>query len=47
MSIVTKMSDTLVKAEGSISSANAAAFEEELLGAITGESLTIDAENLN
>ncbi|MBR5268315.1 MAG: anti-sigma factor antagonist [Lachnospiraceae bacterium] len=46
MSIVTKLSDTLVKVSGSVSSVNASAFEEELFAAILGQDLTIDAENL-
>ena len=46
MSIVTKMSDTLVKVQGSVSSANASVFEEELLAAVSGENMTIDAEGL-
>ena len=46
MSIVTKVSDSLVQVQGSVSSVNAAAFEEELLSAISGQNLTIDAENL-
>ena len=46
MSIVTKLSDCAVKVCGSISSANAAAFEEELLAAVSGGDLTIDAEEL-
>ena len=46
MSIVTKLKDTLVKVEGSVDSSNAAQFEEELLSAISGQSLTIDAQEL-
>ena len=46
MSIVTKLSDTLVKVEGSVDFSNASQFEEELLSAISGDSLTIDAESL-
>ena len=46
MSIITKLSDTLVKAHGSVDSSNAAQFEEELLSAISGQTLTIDAEDL-
>ena len=46
MSIVTKLSDCAVKVCGSISSANAAAFEQELLAAVSGQDLTIDAEEL-
>ena len=46
MSIVIKLSETLVKVQGSVSSANAAAFEEELFSAVSGQDLTIDAENL-
>ena len=47
MSIVTKLSDRAVKICGSISSANAAAFEQELLAAVSGGDLTIDAEELS
>lgn len=46
MSIVTKLTDTLVKVHGSVDSSNAPQFEEELLCAISGDSLTIDAEAL-
>ena len=46
MRIVTKLSDCAVKVCGSISSANAAAFEQELLAAVSGQDLTIDAEEL-
>ena len=46
MSIVIKLSETRVKVQGSVSSANAAIFEEELFSAISGQDLTIDAENL-
>lgn len=46
MSIVTKLTDTTVKVQGSVDSSNASQFEKELLGAITGQSLTIDAEEL-
>ena len=46
MSIVTKLDDTLVRVQGSVDSSNAAQFEEELLGAISGDKLTIDAEDL-
>lgn len=46
MSLVTKVSDILVKVQGSVDSSNAAAFEEELLSCISGDQLTIDAENL-
>ena len=46
MNIVTKLSDTLVQVQGSVSSANASAFESELLAAISGQDLIIDAENL-
>ena len=44
--MITKLSDTLVKAHGSVDSSNAAQFEEELLSAISGQTLTIDAEDL-
>lgn len=46
MRIVTKLNDTLVKVQGSVDSSNAAQFEEELLSAISGENLTVDAEEL-
>ena len=46
MSIVTKLDDTLVRVHGSVDSSNASQFEEELLGAISGNKLTIDAETL-
>lgn len=46
MSIVTKLTDTTVKVQGSVDSSNASQFEKELLGAITGQSLSIDAEEL-
>ena len=46
MIIVTKLNETLVKLQGSVDSSNAPQFEEELLNAISGENLTIDAEEL-
>ena len=46
MSIVSKVTDTLVKLQGSVDSSNAPQFEEELLSTISGENLTIDAEEL-
>ena len=46
MSIVTKLTDSLVKVQGSVDSSNAPQFEAELLAAISGDKLTIDAENL-
>ena len=46
MSIVSKVTDTLVKLQGSVDSSNAPQFEEELLSTISGEKLTIDAEEL-
>lgn len=46
MSFVTKLSDSLVKVQGSVNSTNAAALEEELLSVISGQDLTIDAEEL-
>ena len=46
MSIVTKIDDTHVKVQGSVSSVNAQAFEDELLAAISAQDLTIDAEEL-
>ena len=47
MSIVTKINDTLVRVHGSVSSSNAAVFEDELLSAIFAENLVIDAEELD
>lgn len=47
MSIVTKIDETHVQVCGSISSANASAFQEELLSAISGSTLVIDAEGLS
>ena len=47
MSIVTKIDETHVQVRGSISSANASAFQEELLSAISGSTLVIDAEGLS
>ena len=46
MSIVTKLTDNLVKLQGSVDSSNAAQFEQELLAAISGNQLTVDAEEL-
>ena len=46
MHFVTKLSDTLVKVHGSVDSSNATQFESELLSSISGDKLTIDAENL-
>ena len=46
MSMITKLNDTLVKVHCSVDSANAAQFEEELLAAISGQTLTIDAQGL-
>lgn len=46
MSIVTKLTDSLVKLQGSVNSSNAHQFEEELLAAISGQTLTLDAEDL-
>ena len=46
MSIVTKLTDSLVKLQGSVDSSNAYQFEEELLDAISGQTLTMDAEEL-
>ena len=46
MNIVTKLSDTLVKLQGSVDSSNAPQFEEELLGAVSGQDLTMDAQEL-
>ena len=37
MSIVTKLTDFLVKLQGSVDSSNAHQFEEELLAAISGQ----------
>ena len=47
MSLVVKLSDTCVKVQGSVSSANAASFEEELLSVVSGQNFTIDAEDLS
>ena len=46
VNMITKLSDTLVKVHGSVDSTNAAQFEEELLSVISGQTLTIDAEDL-
>ena len=46
MSIVTILGDNLVKVQGSVSSANAQEFENELLPAVSGQNMTIDAEGL-
>lgn len=46
MSIVTKLTDSLVKLQGSVDSSNAQQFEEELLAAISGQEMTLDAEEL-
>ena len=46
MSIVTKLTDSLVKLQGSVDSSNAHQFEEELLAAISGQTVTLDAEEL-
>lgn len=46
MSIVTKLTDSLVKVQGSVDSSNAPQFEKELLSAISADKLTIDAEDL-
>ena len=46
MHFVTKLSDTLVKVHGRVDSSNAAQFESELLSSISGDKLTIDAEDL-
>ena len=46
MSIATKLTDSLVKLQGSVDSSNAHQFEEELLAAISGQALTLDAEEL-
>ena len=46
MSFITILSDSRIKVQGSVSSINAAEFEEELLGVISDQDLTIDAENL-
>ena len=46
MSFVTIVSDSHIKVQGSVNSTNAAEFEKELLGVISGQDLTIDAENL-
>ena len=46
MSFIKILSDSRIKVQGSVSSINAAEFEEELLGVISGQDLTIDAEDL-
>lgn len=46
MKMVTKLSDTVVKVQGSVSSVNAGEFEEQLLAVISGRDMTIDAEEL-
>ena len=46
MNLITILGDSRVKVQGSVSSVNAAEFEEELLGVISGQDLTIDAEDL-
>ena len=46
MNIVTKLADNLVKVQGSVDSSNAAQFEQELIAAISGDQLTIDAQEL-
>ena len=46
MSIVTKLNDSLVKLQGSVDSSNAPQFEEELLAAVSGQTMTLDAEEL-
>ena len=46
MHFVTKLSDTLVKVHGSVDSSNATQFESELLSSLSGDKLTIDAEDL-
>ena len=46
MNIVTKLTDSLVKLQGSVDSSNAHQFEEELLAAVSGQTLTLDAEDL-
>ena len=45
--MITKISDLFVKVHGSVDSSNAAQFEAELLSAISGQSLTIDAQDLS
>ena len=46
MNFITILSDSRVKVQGKVSSANVAEFEEELLSVISGQDLTIDAEDL-
>ena len=46
MNFITILSDSRVKVQGKVSSANAAEFEEELLSIVSGQDLTIDAEDL-
>ena len=46
MNFVTTLSDSRIKVQGSVNSTNAAEFEKELLGVISGQEMTIDAEDL-
>ena len=46
MSVITVLSDSRIKVQGGVTSVNAAEFEEELLGIVSGQELTIDAEEL-
>ena len=46
MSFITILSDSRIKVQGSVNANNAAAFEEELLGVICDQDLTMDAEEL-
>ena len=46
MSFITVLSDSRIKVQGSVTSINAAEFEEELFGSTSGQDLTIDAEDL-
>ena len=46
MSIVTKLNESHVKLQGSVDSSNANQFEEELLNAVSGQTMTLDAQDL-
>ena len=46
MGLITILSDSYIKIQGSVTSVNAAEFEKELFDVISGQDLTIDAEEL-
>lgn len=46
MGLITILSDSHIKVQGSVTSVNAAEFEKELFDVISGQDLTIDAEEL-